>query len=84
MASELLSTHGNRSGLLHLKSLLRLSSVMRGMKCEELLTCFLCTYKTRSLDTILCVFEVKGSVVEVRKVIFLTVCAKSLPLLADL
>lgn len=57
---------------------------MRGMKCEELLMCFLCTCKTRSLDTILCTFKVKGRVVEVRKVIFLTLCAKSLPLLADL
>lgn len=41
-------------------------------------------HKTGSLDTILCVFKVKGSVVEVGKVISLIVCAKSLPLLADL
>lgn len=84
MASKLLSTHGNRSSLLYLKSLLMLSSVTRGKRCEELLMRRLCTHKTRSLGTTLCIFNVKGSVVEVRKVIFLTVCAKSLPLLAAL
>lgn len=46
--------------------------------------CFLFTHKTRFLDSILCLFKVKGNVVEVRKVIFLTVCAKPLPLLADI
>lgn len=46
--------------------------------------CFLCAHKTRSLDTMLYVFKVEGSVVRQRKVIFLTVCAKFLALLADL
>lgn len=70
--------------MLYLKWLLRLSLVMRGMKSDEQLKCFLCAHKTISLETMLCVFNVKRRIVRGRKVIFLTACAKFLPLLADL
>lgn len=49
---------------------------MRGMKSDEQFKCFLCAHKARSLQTVACVFKVKGRVVRGRKVVFLTVCVK--------